>query len=421
MDSIQILIVTIILSGFFSGIELAFVSSNKLQIELERKKGSLSGKILSRFIKNQSRFLGTTLIGNNIALIIFSLSMSLLLEPFIIELVPASISGDFTSLLLITLITTFVVLFFGEFLPKILFRLNPNSILSFFALPIWFVYYLLYPLVEIMVALSKFLLNYVFRLNYTDAAPVFNKYDLEHIIKNPYLNKQNGDEDIKTTIFEKALFLIEVKVRECMIPRPEVIALEVKSSIQELKKTFIRNKVSRIIIYDTNIDNIVGYVHHFELLKKPEQITDIIFPIPVIPESMPARDLLSRFIKDQKSIAWVIDEYGGTAGIVTIEDVLEEIFGEIRDEYDHDEFIEKQISETEYIFSGRMEIDYVNEKYNLNLPDEDFETLSGLVVSGHESIPDMNEVIEIDGFEFTVLNVSEKRIETLKIKILEKQ
>lgn len=414
---IQIIIITLLFSGFFSGIEIAFVSANKLKFELGRQKGNISGRILYKFLNTPSHFLGTTLIGNNIALIFFGIMMAKVLEPLIVQYMPLTLNNEFLVMLMQTVLSTSLLLMVSEFLPKVLFRINANGILNVFSVPIYFFYYLFYPLVWLVVSIAHFIIKKVFRLEYEESKPVFSKLDLqEFVIKNG--NNSHEDREINQKLFEKALHLINVKVRECMVPRTEIVAVEVSEPIENVKALFLDTKLSKIIVYEDTIDNILGYIHNYELFNKPARIRDVLYMIPVVPESMQARDLLNIFTREHKSIAHVVEEFGGTAGIVTLEDVLEEIFGEIQDEYDEEEFIEQQISETEYLFSGRLEIDYLNEKYGFTFPEGDYETLAGFLVTNYEDIPEMKEEILVDHYRFTILNVSDTRIETIKVEVL---
>ncbi len=416
---IYLILFTLILSAFFSGIEIAYVSVNKLKVELMKQQGSVSGRLLGLVTNSPSHFLGAMLIGNNIALIVLSIMMAKTLEPVIEYYLPISLNTELSVLLIQTFITTILVLIFGEFLPKVIFRIHPDAVLRFFSFPIAFAYYLLYPLVQFIIYITHLLLKIFFKVNYSQNQPVFSHVDLEHFI-NQFVKSPEEEEEINAEIFERALYLKEVRARECMVPRTEIEALDVNATLDELRVKFAETRLSRIIIYDENIDSILGYVHHFDLLKIPGSIREILFPIKVIPESMFAKDILNLFMKDHKSICWVVDEFGGTAGIVTMEDVLEEIFGEIKDEHDTEEFLEKQIYEDEYIFSGRLEIDFLNEKYNLNIPEGEYETLAGYILSNHENIPEKGEEIFVDRFKFKILNVGETRIELVRIKILPK-
>lgn len=420
--AIPVIIISILFSAFFSGVEIAYISVNKLKLELLRNQGSLAGRILSGFVHNSARFLGMTLLGNNIALIVLGSVSSALMEPWLKEVLMSNFGVgydyQFAIMLIQTIITTAVVLIFGEFLPKALFRANSDGILMFFALPLRLIDYLLYPFSWLIMKISDLILNKMLGMDVQAEKPVYSRVDLEEFVEQFVKGEERDEEEIDTLIFEKAMSLTDVKVRECMVPRTEIVAVEIDDSIEELKKVILDSRHSKIIIYEDTIDNIQGYVHHFDLLKKPQAIADILFPIKVVPETMGARNLMNHFIKEHRSVVWVVDEFGGTAGIVTLEDVLEEVFGEIQDEYDQEEFIERQISGSDYIFSGRLEVDYLNEKYGLELEEGDYETLAGFIVSHHESIPDMDDVIQIGRFEFKIINVSDTRIETVKLKVL---
>lgn len=421
-NQVFIIIVSLFFSAFFSGIEIAYISMNRLKVELLKNQGSFTGNILAGFAGNSSRFLGMTLLGNNIALIVLGIASAKLMEPFLGNLFARLINptGDFQAAILITqtLLTTLLVLTFGEFLPKALFRVNPTGILQFFALPLKIVDIVLWLPVKLIVLITDFILHNLMGIEVSQQKPIYSKVDLEEFVNQFVKNEEREEEDIDTEIFERALSLTDVKVRECMIPRTEIVAVEINDSIPDLLKLILESKHSKIIVYEDTIDTIKGYVHHFDLMKKPATIAEIIFPIKVIPESMGARNLLNMFIKDHNSIAWVVDEFGGTAGIVTLEDILEEVFGEIQDEHDSEDFIERQISGNEYIFSGRLEVDYLNEKYALNLPEGEYETLAGFIVSRHESIPQQDEIILVNQFEFKTIGVSDTRIETVKLTVL---
>jgi CBS domain containing-hemolysin-like protein len=416
---INLIILSLIASAFFSGIEIAYLTSNKLKIELQKKSGSLAGKLLARFVESPSGFLATTLVGNNIALIVFGIMMSKLLEPLLLNLLPHNFNSEFYLLLIQTLISTAVVLLAGEFFPKIIFRINPDKLLKFFAVPLTAIYYLLYPVVFLVKGLTEFILKYFFKVDIASTKPVFTKIDLEDYVDQFVKSEENiKDEAFNTDIFENVLYLPEIKARECMVPRNEIVAIEITATLKEVEQKFMETKLSRLLVYDENIDSIVGYVHHLGLLKSPVNLRSILFPVVMVPESMPARELLNVFMRNNKTIAWVVDEFGGTAGIITMEDVLEEIFGEIKDEHDVEELTEKQIDDNDFVFAGRLEIDYLNEKYNLEIPEGEYETLSGYILANHEDLPDKNEEIYIDGFKFDIVSVSDKRIETVKLKIL---
>ncbi len=417
MSIITIIIISLLFSAFFSGMEIAFVSSNKLKIELKKKQGSLSVKILSDFIKAPSKFIGATLIGNNIALVIYGIVMAQFLSPYIDKLIPNNYQSELLHLFIQTIISTIVILIVGEFFPKIIFRINPNKVLRIFIIPFYGLYYLIYPLVVVSLQVSRLIIQRLFKIDYEEDSPIFTSYDLQHFIEQSSGSK-DSEAEIDTALFENALELTNEQVRNCMVPRTEIEAVEVSSSIDELKQKFLETKLSKILVYEESIDNILGYVHHFELWKKNKDIKSIIKQIPVAPETMSANEMLNLLIKENKSIACVVDEFGGTAGIVTLEDILEEIFGEIEDEHDLQDLIERKISSTEYMFSGRIEIDYINEKYHLDIPEGEYETLAGFIISNHGNIPEEKEQITISHFLFTILYVSDTKIETVKLKIL---
>ena len=418
LSTILYIIITLILIGFFSGVEIAFVSTNKLNIELKRKQGSYSGKVLSKFMENPATFIGTSLVGINICLVVYGLLMTELTDVMFNAVgLP---HNEYLRLFLDTIIATIVVLFLAEFIPKAIFRSKPESILSFLTLPIQFFYYLLYPVAQLFVRISEFILKYLFGVRINEEKTIFSRVDLEHFVKQMRTGHDSDKEDDSNSeLFENALSLSKVKIRECLVPRNEIEAVPINTSVEEVKNIFIETKRSKLIVYENNIDNVVGYLHSIDALKKPKDIKSVMHSIPMVPETMITVDLLNQFTKERKSIAWVIDEFGGTAGIVTMEDILEEIFGEIHDEYDEEEYIEKQLSSNEYIFAGRLEIDYLNEKYHLDLPVEDAETLSGFIIENHESIPKQKERIIIGNYEFVMLHVSDTRIETVKVKSLQ--
>lgn len=411
---IPALFISLIFSAIFSGLEIAFVSANKLKIELDSKQGKLSAKIYSRFLKTPSYFIATMLVGNNIALVIYGIVMAVLLEPFISKYVHSEI----VLLLAQTGISTALVLIVAEFLPKVFFRINPNKTLAFFAIPVFIIYYTLYPIVIVFTTLSEFILTKFFKQDSSAQEIVFGKLDLGQYIEESTENvKDKNSIDHEVTIFRNALDFSNIKARECMVPRIDITAVEVNESIETVKQKFIETGFSKILVYRDNVDNMIGYVHSFELFKKPESIKSILLPLLIVPESMPANEALSQFIAQHRSMALVVDEFGGTSGILTIEDVIEQIFGEIEDEHDTDELTEQKISETEYLFSARHEIKYLNEKYHLKLPESDeYETLAGLIIHLYESIPGINERILTPIHEFTIKKVAGNRIDLVKLK-----
>lgn len=415
MHSSVIILITLITSAFFSGLEIAFITSNKLRIELESKQGNFSAKILAYFSKYPSRYLGTMLLGNNISLVIFGIYMDEELKMFFEHYM----SSRILILLISTFLSTMLILVTAEFLPKSLFRINPNKTLNLFAFPLTLVYGILYPFVMVTIGLSEFILKKIFRVKIEKENAAFTMIDLDNYVREgtSAAEKKIGmDHEIQ--IFQNALDFSSVKARECMIPRTEIVAMDINTGLEELKQKFVQTRLSKILIYADSIDNIIGYVYSKELFKKPENIRSILLPVSVVPESMAASEVLTVFIQQHKSIVVVVDEFGGTSGILTMEDVMEEIFGEIEDEHDKEEMIEKQVSETEFVFSSRLETDYINGKYHLNLPLFDHvETLGGLIMHYHESIPRVNEEIRIENFLFTILGVSRTRIEVVNLKV----
>jgi CBS domain containing-hemolysin-like protein len=404
--------------GFFAGTEIAFVSANKLNLELKKKQGTFAGRILARFTKAPEEFIGTSLIGVNVILVIYGLLMTKLNDIWMLQLIPNA--NEYVRLVLDTLVATIIILIFAEFLPKAIFRSKAEQVLAIFALPMMVMYYLLYPLAKLFVSISEFILKYLFNVRIREHHAVFSRVDLEHFVKQSLHGHGSDHEtgDLNTELFENALYLVNVRIRKCMIPRNEIESVEIGTPVSEVRQRFIETKLSKIIVYEGSIDNILGYLHHLDLNRRPQTIRQVLHTITAVPEAMSAVDLMNRFTKERKSIAWVIDEFGGTAGIVTMEDVLEEIFGDINDEYDVQEYVEKQISNNEFIFSGRLKLDYLSEKFNLDFPDSESETLSGYIISQHETIPKLKERIIVDNYEFDVLLVSDTRIETVKLKIL---
>jgi putative hemolysin len=412
MIEILSLVVLLILSAFFSGMEIAFLSANKLKIELNYQRGAYTGKIINDFIKKPSRFIITVLLGNNVVLIAFGIIFANVLEPFL----STYISSSFVILLLQTFISTTIVLLLGEYLPKVMFKVFADDLLPILAIPFKLIYWLLLPGVFIINQISKFILK-IFGVEVSEKSIEFTNVDLEKFIKDHALSNQD-EEEVDKEFFENALFLKNLRVRDCMVPRREVTAIDINESLDDLKKLIIETNHSRILVFDDNIDKVLGYVHHFDLHKKPKDIKSILMPIKVVTKTMFIQKLLNDLIKEQKSIAWVVDEYGGTAGVITLEDILEEIFGEIDDEHDKDEFVENQLSKNEYILSGRLEISHINKEFNLHIPEGEYDTLSGFIIAHHETIPEKNEIIEIQNYRFKIMDVSETKIETIKLEVL---
>jgi CBS domain containing-hemolysin-like protein len=406
-------ILTLLLMGFFAGIEMAYYSANRLSLEIKKKQGGPSLLLVSKFIDAPARFLGTTLIGFNICLVLLSLQISAVMRPVWQNLHVA----NYYLLQLLTeiILATFVVLVFAEFIPRAIFRAKNITLLRRTAYFTDALYNLFYPVAIAFIDMAEWILKYVFNIRLDKNKEPFKRSDLKHLFR-PDGNEERQERN--TQLMENAQELPKVKIRQCLVPRKEIIGVDSQMTVEEVKKKFIETKLSKLVVFEKNIDHIVGYVHQLDLFKKPAVIQSVLLPIPAVPESMSATDLISKFTKERKSIAWVVDEFGGTAGIITMEDVLEELFGEIQDEYDTEEFIEKQISENEYIFSGRLELDYLEQKYNLQFPNEESETLSGYIINYHETIPGQKERIIIDDYEFDIINVTDTRIEMVKLKKL---
>lgn len=407
-------VLTILLMGFFAGIEMAFYSANRMSIELKKKQGRASGQILDQFVDHPVYFLGTTLIGFNVFLVFFGLQISKVMEPLWIRL---DVGSDSLRIIIEILLSTFLVLVFAEFLPRAIFRARANVILSRMAQLIDIFYQMFYPIAAICIAMANWLLKYVFNVRVDEKKEVFGRTDLEHLFRQAK-EAEEEKQPLNTEFFENALELPKIRIRQSLVPRKEIVGIDIKESIDAIRRIFIETKLSRVVVFEGNIDHIIGYVHQLDMFKRPETIQSVLLPIPAVPESMSATDLINKFTRERKSIAWVVDEFGGTAGIITMEDVLEEIFGEIQDEHDVEEFVERQIAENEYIFSGRLELDYINEKYGFDFPVDETETLSGFIINYHETIPRQKERIIIADYEFDIMNVSDTRIEMVKIKKL---
>ncbi|MEJ7609680.1 MAG: hemolysin family protein [Ferruginibacter sp.] len=420
------LFLSLVFIGFFAGIEIAFISANKLSLELNKKQGTYAGKVWGNFAERPAKFIGTILVVFNIVIVVYGLLIGELLYPLWHRL-EIRLSGsalkyiNFIKLFFETILSAGIILFV-EFMTKALFKSGNKAILAngFIAYIVRFFYSIFYSVSSVFVSIAEWILKYIFNVKLKDRKEVFSKVDLEHYMQQNKMHNEEESSDINKELFENALSLGEVRLRECLVPRREIVSISQNSSIQEVKALFIETRLSKLVVFDENIDSISGYIHQLDLFKSPASISDILLPIPTVPESMSATDLMTKFTKERKSIAWVIDEFGGTAGIVTMEDLLEEIFGEIRDEYDDvEEFTDKQVSDSEYIFSGRLELDLISEKYGLEFPgDENSETLSGFIIQNNEAIPKQKEQIIIGNYEFDILTVSDTRIETVKLKIL---
>ncbi|MUU78833.1 hemolysin family protein [Winogradskyella endarachnes] len=423
---VVIIISTLILSAFFSGMEIAFVSANKIHIELEKKQGDFLGKILGKLTARPSKYIATMLIGNNIALVIYGFKMGDLLVSWFQSMLPldsSTLTYLFTDLQLLTqtIISTLVILITAEFLPKVFFQIYSNSLLKVLAFPTYIFYVLFSWISDFVIWISDAVLKYVFKAGGEDVALAMTKVELGNYISEQMESVEDHDEvDSEIQIFQNALEFSDVKAREVMVPRTEITAVDISESIENLTQLFIESGRTKIIVYKDSIDDILGYVHSFELFKKPKSIKSIIIPVGFVPETIFIKDVLNILTKKRKSIAVVIDEYGGTSGIMTVEDIIEELFGEIEDEHDTIEMVEEQLDDNTYKFSARLEVDYINETYKLNLPEsENYETLGGLIVNTTEEIPQENEDVLIDNFKFTITEVSSTKINEVLLKIRE--
>ena len=417
IDPLLMVCICLIFSGFFSGMEIAYISADKLRIEMLSQKKGLMASSLSYFQRHRARFLSTTLVGNNLALVLYGILMATLLEPRIINILPHWIDSPIIALVIQTLIATFIVLITAEFLPKSLFLLNPDTLLRIFSLPMMGLFVLMSPLVWMVEIISKFIVTLIFQLSYAESQSLFALTDLNNFVKKNTEHSEIEDQEIDVKFFNNAIEFKEIQVRECMIPRTEIIAVDINDDLLKLSAAFIDSGHSKIIVYKENIDNVIGYCHSLEMFKKPKSIKDILTTILIIPETMPANELLVKLIADQKSLALVVDEFGGTAGLVSIEDVMEEIFGEIRDEHDDEFLIEQKIAENIFLLSARHEIDALNEKYNWSLPKGDYDTLGGLILAKNEDIPTIQDEIGIDHFLFQIINMEDNRIDQVRLTI----
>ena len=414
MIIILIISISVLLSAFFSGMEIAFISSNKMQLELEKKKDTLHAKILKRLTQKPSKFITTMLVGNNIALVVYGYFMGDLL----MGLFNGVINNEFLLLLIQTFISTIIILITAEFLPKAVFRIYANESMRLFAFPAYFFYLLFYIISRFITAISDFFLRVFFNTREDQVQLAFSKAELGHYI-DEQLESAEDEIDSEIQIFQNALEFHNVKAREAMIPRTEIIAVEVHDSPKNLKQLFTDTGLSKIMVYNNSLDDIIGYAHFFDLFKKPKNIRSILLPIEIVPETMMIHDILNDLILKSKSVAIVLDEYGGTSGLISIEDIIEELFGDIEDEHDSITLLEEKVNDREYKFSTRLEVDYINETYSLDLAkDSNYETLGGLIVNHTENIPSAGEIIQIDNYQFTILKESASKIEEVYLKVL---
>ncbi len=425
--SIIIIVVTLLLSAFFSGMEIAYVSANKIHIEIEKKQEGILASILDRLTRKPSKFIATMLIGNNISLVVYGLFMGDLLMNWFSTVLPSENSfvqlmlTDF-SLLTQTIISTVIILLTAEFFPKVIFQIYANTLIKLFALPALIFYQLFSFISEFVIKVSDFVLKTFFRTDGDEVQLAFSKIEIGDYITEQMETVEEEDEvDSEIQIFQNALEFSEVKAREVMVPRTEITAVEFHETPKNLAKLFTETGYSKILVYKETVDNIIGYVHSFELFKKPKTLKSILLPVEFVPETMLIHDILNVLTKKRKSIAVVLDEYGGTSGIMTTEDIVEELFGEIEDEHDSTDLHEEQIDETNFTFSARLEVDYLNEHYKLDLPEsEEYETLGGLIVNETGEIPEQDSKITLEQFQFTILEVSNTKIDLVGLKLLEK-
>lgn len=414
ISAVFIILLSLLFSAFFSGMETAFVASNKMQLEIEKKKDTFLAGILTKITRNPSRFITSMLVGNTISLVVYGFFMGNL----IVDFIQPFFDHDIAILLIQTLISTFIILITGEFLPKLVFRSFSNETLKIFAIPAYLFYLLLFVVSEFIMSISNFILKVFFHIKQDEVQLVFSKVELENYISEQ-IESARDEIDAEIQIFQNALDFHKVRAREAMIPRTEIVAIELHESISTLKQLFVETGLSRILVYNNSFDDIVGYVHTFDMFHKPKSIRSVVMPLEMVPESMMIHDILNDLIKKQKSIAIVLNEYGGTSGLITVEDIVEELFGDIEDEHDTSIFLEEKISDAEYKFSTRLEVDYLNETYDLNLKEDNaYDTLGGLIMHHTEDIPDQDEVIDIGDFQFKILKVSASKIEEVLLKIL---
>jgi CBS domain containing-hemolysin-like protein len=413
LDSFTYILFALLFSAFFSGLEIAFVTSNKLRFELDKKQRNLTSAILSVFYRNPQQFISTMLVGNNISIVIYGLLMAKVMTPWL-----SPLGNQFVITLVQTIFATVVVLLTGEFLPKTIFRINPNLWMRVFSGLLFFFYVVLYPVSRFSTWLSMGILKmFKVHISQTTQENVFTRIDLNYLIQETFENKENEKElENEVKIFQNALDFSKVKLRDCYVPRTEIVALEFNSSLEVLKQTFIETGLSKIPIYKGDVDNIIGYIHSSEMFEHEKDWKKQINQIPIVPENMAAQKLMKTFMLQKKSIAVVVDEFGGTAGIVTLEDIMEEIFGEIEDEHDTRDYLAKKINDNEYLFAGRTEVKTINAKFNLNIPEaDDYETIAGFILHNHQHFPKVNEVIRIGKFTVKCVKITNNRIELVKI------
>lgn len=416
MINLIILGLILLMLGFFAGIEIAFVSANKMGVGLKKKQGNQKYLILSRLLESPYRFIGSCLVGYTLFLTIYGLQVSQFFEPFWKLVGMQKMEGSAPIKVIFELLLAVVLVLFVEFTFKAIFRAKNDAALSIFVLPMKFFHSIFSPVSQFFVAIAVWILKYLFNTNIDAGRRPFSRVDIEHFYQQTK-ESQDESQELNRVMFEKALGLPGIKVRSCLVPRTEIVAVPIDATIAEVRNKMVATKLSKMVVYEGNIDNIVGYIHQINMFSHPSSIKDALLPIPTVPATMSVTDLIGLFSKQRKTIAWVVDEFGGTAGVVTMEDLLEEIFGEIRDEYDVERMVENQLAENEFMFSGRIEIDEIRGKYRLDLPGE-VETLSGYIISNHNAIPKQGEKIIIDKYQFEILNMGETKVELVKVKLL---
>ena len=410
MSAVVVILVSLLFSAFFSGMEIAFVSADKLRFEMDRQKQTFSSSILEIFFNRPDKYISTILVGNNIALVVYGIKMAESLSPYL------SIEHPALLALVQTLISTLIVLVVGEFVPKMLFKINPNGWLNVFAVPLLLIYVILYPVSSFMSWLSRSIMRLFGIHAREDAAYNPSRLDLSYWLENSVEHSESREVENEVRIFQNALDFSKVRLRDCIVPRTEIVAVEYDTPLSELQEEFVQSGFSKILVYRDNIDNIIGYIHSMEMFRQPRKWQDRIILVPIVPETMPANKLMNILLLKKKSLAVVVDEFGGTAGMVTLEDIVEEIIGEIEDEHDTQDYVEKRISDHEYVFSGRLEVDYVNDQYNLELPvNEDYMTIAGLILFYCQGFPKPGDEAVVGNYKFKILKASQNKIELVKL------
>ncbi|KAA6335354.1 Hemolysin C [termite gut metagenome] len=418
MGIIVYLLIALAFSAFFSGMEIAFISVDKLRFEMKKKRG-ITSRILSVFFKNPNNFISTMLVGNNIVLVIYGILMAQLIEQ---NLLAGLIESRFLLVLIQTVISTLVILATGEFMPKTLFMINPNLMLRVFAFPALICYVILYPVSRFASGVSlSFLRLFGMKINKETSAKAFSKVDLDYFVHTSIENAESEEElNTEVKIFQNALDFSNIKIRDCIVPRTEIVAIDLDASLDELRNKFVESGISKIIVYDTDIDNVTGYIHSSEMFRNPRDWRNHVKEIPIVPEAMVAGKLMKLFMQQKKTIALVVDEFGGTSGIVSLEDLVEEIFGDIEDEHDNTSYICKQINESEYILSARLETEKVNQLFGLNLPEsDDYITIGGLILNRNQNFPKLHEVVQIENYQFRIIKITTTKIILVRLKVLE--